>query len=284
MRALTTPVRPRSQDKDASASARRLQSEGTCRRTRPGMKWRTVNSMTEALCSTGSRSTLDDHGSGHRASAIMRGMHLDDMIEDEQAERDPNRGRRGSSDLEHRKTYDPDRERDLQVDGISGCDPDLLIEFPEEVDDRAGAFRMLRQKLRFLLDLVGKIVEVGGGRLIHAGDRLMHPAMEFVVPVHVVMHHHASGRRVARNALNAGASRERLADLPQQFGITLGRRDFHANPPRHLVRDIELHFRHDTSAGTIGGAGGLRRGRTAGPSSKTASLTMRVEFLPASRS
>src|SRR5262245_61681892 len=248
MRALMTPVRPRNQDKDASASARRRQSEGTCRRTRPGMKWRMVSSIAEALCSVSSRSALDDHRSANWTSAIMRGMHLDDMIEDEQAERDPNRGRRGGSDLEHRESDDPERERDLQVDGISRCDSDFVVDFLEEIYDRAGAFRMLRQKLGFLLDLVGDTVELGRRRL---RDRLVHPAVEFVVSVDVIVHHHAAGRRIAGNALDTGDRRERLADLPQQLGIALGGRDFHANPARHLMGDIELHFRHDTSAGWL---------------------------------
>src|SRR5262245_40715032 len=145
----------------------------------------------------------------------MRGVHLDDMIEDEKAESDPDRRRRGSPDLEYRESDDGERKRDLQVDGVSRCGPDLVVDFFEEVDDRAGAVRMLRQKLGLLLDLVGKRVALGGGRLTRAGDRVVHPAVEFVLPVDVVVHHYAAGRRVPRNALDAWDRRERLADLLQ---------------------------------------------------------------------
>src|SRR6516225_1834779 len=44
MRALLMPSRARSHVSDASAKDRRRQSDGTCRRTRPGMKWRMVSS------------------------------------------------------------------------------------------------------------------------------------------------------------------------------------------------------------------------------------------------
>ena len=49
--------------------------------------------------------------------------------------------------------------------------------------------------------------------------------MEFVMPLDVVVHHHAAGRRVDGDPLDARYHRERLGDLLQQFGIAFGRRD-----------------------------------------------------------
>jgi len=80
-----------------------------------------------------------------------------------------------------------------------------------------------------------------GARLLNV---VLESAMEFVMPVDVVVHHHAAGRRVDGDPLDARYHRERLGNLLQQFGIALGRRDFHANPARYLMRDVEFELRH----------------------------------------
>src|SRR5262249_38113060 len=84
-------------------------------------------------------------------------------------------------------------------------------------------------------------------------------------PVDVVVHDHAAGRRIAVDPLDARYRRERLGDLLQQFGIALGGRDFHANPARHLMGDVEFELGHGLVSQPMTAAPGASRrghGRT----------------------
>src|SRR5262249_48679826 len=124
--------------KDACAKDRRRQRDGTCRRTRPGMKWRMVNSIvrrSQPRCIE--RSALNQHRGDSRTSVSMRCMHFDDMVEGEQRERDPYRRRRGGADFEHGESDDPKRQDDLQVDTVVRGDSDLAVAVLEEIYDCA---------------------------------------------------------------------------------------------------------------------------------------------------
>ncbi len=105
---------------------------------------------------------------------------------------------------------------------------------------------MAGQELGLFLDPAGKLVDFRKRRCTSARllDVILEAAMELVMPVDVVVHHHAAGRRIAGDALDARYRRERLGDLLQQFGIAFSRRDFHANPARHLMRDVDFELGH----------------------------------------
>src|SRR6516225_1567377 len=135
----------------------------------------------------------------------MRRMHFDDMVEGEQRERDPHRSRRRSPDFEDRESDDPYRQDYLQVDIVVRGHSDLAVDVLEEIHDRAGALRMASQELGLFLDPARKFVYFRSRRLIIARlmNVILEPAMEFVMPVDVVMHHHAAGRRVDGDPLDA---------------------------------------------------------------------------------
>src|SRR5262245_29495418 len=140
MRALLMPSRARSHVSDASAKDRRRQSHGTCRRTRPGMKWRMVSSIVRSPnLDVASQSALDQHRGGCRTSVSMRRMHFDDMVDGEQRERDPRRRRRSCADFERGESDDAKRQDYLQVDIVVRGDSDLAVAVLEEIHDCAGA-------------------------------------------------------------------------------------------------------------------------------------------------
>ena len=90
-------------------------------------------------------------------------------------------------------------------------------------------------------------------------DVILEAAMELVMPVDVVVHHHTAGRRIAGDPLDARYRRERLGDLLQQFGIAFGGRDFHADPARHLMRDVDFELGHGLVSQPMTAAPGASR-------------------------
>src|SRR5215471_13220747 len=140
MRALLMPSRARSHFRDASAKEGRRPRDGTCRRTRPGIKWRMVSSWCEGPnFDVPGQSGLDGHRGDSRTSVSMRRMHFDDMVEGEQRQRDPYRRRRRGADFEHGESDDSKRQDYLQVDIVVRGDSDLAVAVLEEIHDRAGA-------------------------------------------------------------------------------------------------------------------------------------------------
>src|SRR5215813_15505399 len=126
---------------------------------------------------------------------------------------------------------------------------------------------MAGQELGLFLDPAGKLVDVRQWRCASARllNVILEAAMELVMPVDVVVHDHAAGRRIAGDPLDARYRRERLGDLLQQFGIALGGRDFHANPARHLMGDVEFELGHGLVSQPMTAAPGASRrghGRT----------------------
>src|SRR5580692_10828402 len=90
------------------------------------------------------------------------------MVDGEDRERDPDWGRGGGADLEHRQTNDPDGENDLQVEIVMGRELDLAIDAFDEIDDGARGMRMTGQEFRLGLDAVGQLVELGVGAVVGA--------------------------------------------------------------------------------------------------------------------
>src|SRR5215471_12743345 len=112
---------------------------------------------------------------------------------------------------------------------------------------------MAGQELGLFLDPAGKLVDVRQWRCASARllNVILEAAMELVMPLDVVVHDHAAGRRIAGDALDARYRRERLGDLLQQFGIAFSRRDFHANPAGHLMGDVEFELGHGLGHGLV---------------------------------
>lgn len=109
-----------------------------------------------------------------------------------------------------------------------------LIETPESTDPIIGAA---------ILDDLKQFMDTGSGRrLVVATGVMFQAAVEFVVPLRIVVQHHASGGRVDGHLLDARYDAEGLLDLFEQIGVVLRRRDLHANAARNLVRDLQFHL------------------------------------------
>ena len=64
--------------------------------------------------------------------------------------------------------------------------------------------------------------------------------MKFVMTVRVILQHDAAGGGIDGDLLDAGDLAELLAHLSQHLDIAFGRGDFHPNPPRNLMRDMQF--------------------------------------------
>ena len=122
------------------------------------------------------RSVLHDHRSGGDGDLLR--VHLDDVIEREEGQRNSDRRRRRGPDLEQGEADQAERECDLEIDAVVRSQPQIAIALLEEIHDRASAFRMAREKLRFLLDSLRQIVEFGAGRATASRSVTLEVAVE----------------------------------------------------------------------------------------------------------
>jgi hypothetical protein len=87
-------------------------------------------------------------------------------------------------------------------------------------------------------------VDLGGGRamLFNRMPIAMIPqlVMKFVMTVRVILQHDAASGGIDGDLLDPRDLAEPLADLSQHLDIAFGRRDFHPNPPRNLMRDMQF--------------------------------------------
>src|SRR5215471_1166448 len=85
-----------------------------------------------------------DHPHGREMHGLapvlcMRGMQLDEMIDREDRERQPHRGRGGRAHFHHGEADEAEREDDLQVDRVVARELDLAVELFYEIDHDARA-------------------------------------------------------------------------------------------------------------------------------------------------
>src|SRR6516164_4833194 len=154
MRTFLISVRPRSHVRAASARERLRHRAGMCNRTRPGMKWRMLNSTAGPSSAGRPVRALHDHGRDGWCFGLRR-VHLDHVIEGKQRECDPNwRSGRGAH-LEHGYANDAEREHNLEVYVVARGEPDFAVGRLESIHDGARGLGMLCQELHLLLDLVG---------------------------------------------------------------------------------------------------------------------------------
>src|SRR5579863_6569871 len=104
---------------------------------------------------------------GRRFSAVRVGVHLDEVIEGEQAERQPHRRGRLDTDFQKRVSRQSERNQDLEVHIIVGSKLNLPVETLAEIDDRAGGARVLRQELGFPFNLLVQLVDLGDTQAAH---------------------------------------------------------------------------------------------------------------------
>src|ERR1700761_972560 len=119
---------------------------------------------------------------------------------------------------------------------------------------------MAGQEFRFRFDATGDLVEIGVGAVLSttiltaAGCAiggaviamrrvvLVERAVKFVVPIGVVAQRDAAGDRVDVDLFDARNGTEYFANLLEEFGIALAGRNFHADAPRHLMGDLQVHL------------------------------------------
>jgi hypothetical protein len=152
-------------------------------------------------------------------------VHLDEMIDRENGERNPNRRCGGCADPKHGQPDDADRKNDLQIDIVVGRTLDFVIERLYEVDDRAHGMGVAGKVFGLRLDTVCQLVELGIGAVRSVVRRPMHRIVgvmallerivEFVVAVGIVVKDNAAGCRIDDDLFNPRYDREHLANLLQ---------------------------------------------------------------------
>ncbi len=160
--------------------------------------------------------------SDHRWRRACR-MHLDEMIQAENDQRHPHRGRGARADLKKRKADNGGGEDDFQVDGIAGYNLDLAIDLFEKIDDRARGMGMFSKELGFPLDFIGQIVDFAIWGPMHfcrgGTDVLLQRAMKLVMSVDIVKQNDAAGRRIDIYVFDTGNNPECFFDLREQIGV-----------------------------------------------------------------